>query len=302
MEPQLSFWQVMLLALIQGVAEFLPISSSGHVCVLASWMGQNLDIATLNIVLHLGSLAAIVVFYFRRVLKLLTEDRRVIGHLIVGTIPAVLIVIAFRLVPKLLFEKDPLKDALESPLVAGLMLPVTGALLLWSQRITPGTGDYRTSSWLNAFLIGCAQAAAILPGLSRSGSTIVAGLGRGLSRESAATFSFLLAIPAILGAGVLELKDVIGAAKHTGPMTADPTHLAIGALVAFIVGLASLWVLVRLLERGKLTWFAYYCIAAGLLVLAWQGYTWSRSNQPEAKPVIASSSAENITVSGANRR
>lgn len=270
MEPQLSFWQVMLLALIQGVAEFLPISSSGHVCVLASLMGRDLDIATLNIVLHLGSLAAICVFYFHRVARLLFEDRRVIGQLIVGTVPAVLIVILLKLIPKALFKTDPLGAALESPLVAGIMLPVTGILLLRSQSIAPGTGDYRTATWLDAFWIGCAQALAILPGLSRSGSTIVAGLVRGLSRESAATFSFLLAIPAILGAGVLELKDLLSSEVRTGPPTADPLHLAIGAGVAFVIGLASLWVLVKLLERGKLTWFAWYCIAAGVAILGWQ--------------------------------
>ncbi len=274
MEPLLSFWQVMLLAFVQGFSEFLPISSDGHLCVLASLMGRDLDIPTLTIVLHLGSLAAIIVFYFHRVWRLMFEDRRVIIHLIIGTIPAVLVAVCFKLLPKAIFktDKSPLDEIMASPVAAGLFLPVTGALLLWGQQMPPGDKEYRTMPFLNAWWIGCAQALAILPGLSRSGSTISTGLALGLSRQSAATFSFLLAIPAIAGAGVLELKDLLSGEQQTGPPTADPIHMAIGAFVAFVVGIASLWILVKILERGRLTWFAYYCIALGIGVLAWQGY------------------------------
>ena len=124
--------------------------------------------------------------------------------------------------------------------------------------------DYRRQSWWQAALIGVAQAIAILPGISRSGATIAAGLGLGLSRRSAATFSFLLAIPAILGATVLELKDFFHGELHL--QTPWP-HLVLGAMTAFLVGLVALWWLVRWLERGRLLPFALWCIVVGLITI-----------------------------------
>lgn len=262
---QFDLWKVLILAVVQGIGEFLPISSSGHVVVAAALLKStkdSLDVADLNIVLHLGTLLSILVFYWRRILDLLTQDRRVIGLIVLGTIPAVVVGL-------------PLKKlcgwVLSDPLVAGCMFPVTGAVLLWASRHSQGTTDYRQMSWKQALLIGCAQAAAIMPGLSRSGSTISAALGVGLKRESAATFSFLLAIAAIAGAGVLEGIDVLKAVKDNAYQpSATPLNMLIGAAVAFVVGLGSLWVLVRLLERGRLTVFAWYCIALGVVVIAWQ--------------------------------
>jgi undecaprenyl-diphosphatase len=257
-------WQVLVLAVVQGIGEFLPISSSGHVVVVAALLKstkEQLDVADLNIVLHLGTLLSILVFYWRRILKLLTDDRRVIAWIVLGTIPAVVVGL-------------PLKKlfgwVLSDPLVAGCMFPVTGAVLLLASG-RQGKTDYQQMTWKDALAIGCAQAAAIMPGLSRSGSTIAAGLVRGLNRESAATFSFLLAIAAIAGAGVLEGLDIFSAVRHGEySPTALPLHMLIGALVAFVVGLASLWALVRLLERGRLAVFAWYCIALGIVVVTWR--------------------------------
>lgn len=258
-------WQVLVLAVIQGVAEFLPISSDGHLTVAAPLLfpsGQTPEMLDLTITLHLGTLGSILVYYRSRVLALLHEDRRVLGRMLLGTLPAVVLV----LVGKTLLERwfEPI---LQSTLVAGLMLPVTGIVLLWSLYGRPGDRDYRHLTWLDALLIGCAQATAILPGLSRSGTTIAAGLGRGLSRGSAATFSFLLAIPALAGAGLYEGYALL---KDGHALSTSPTNLAIGAAVSFFVGLAALRGLSAALSANKLHWFGWYCIALGGLVLVWQ--------------------------------
>ena len=253
-----SLWQVVLLAVVQGIAEFLPISSSGHLVVLAAWLGEAEGISDLSIVLHLGTLLSILVYYRRRVLELLGPDRRVIGGLIVGTIPAV----AVGLPLKLWFE-----NVLESPLVAGAMFPVTGLALLGVSRLAPGPGSYQQLPWLRALWIGVAQAVAILPGISRSGATIAAGLAGGLSRPSAATFSFLLAIPAIGGAGVLEAISLL---TDPQPTSTPWQHLLLGAGISFLVGLVALWWLNHWLTKGRLHLFAWYCIALGAVVLAIQ--------------------------------
>jgi undecaprenyl-diphosphatase len=251
---------ILLLAIVQGIGEFLPISSSGHVVVgmaLFDGVVAEKDKLTVNIVLHLGTLLAILVFYWRRIWRLLGQDRRVIGLLVVGSLP---IAVAGLVI------KARLEDALKDPLVAGLMFPMTGLMLLWTARHEPGETSCRELGYGRALLIGVAQAFAILPGISRSGSTIVAGLACGLRRDEAATFSFLLAIPAIGGAGLLETIAVL----RDGPGTANWGALALGAAVSFVVGLASLWWLVRWLQQGWLHYFAFWVIPLGLAVIAWQ--------------------------------
>jgi undecaprenyl-diphosphatase len=260
------FVEILILAVVQGIAEFLPISSSGHIVVLSALFdqsgrptGDNLldDKLLLNVVLHLGTLAAILVFYWPRIVRLLGQDRRVIGLLLVGTLPAVAAV--------LLLERH-LEAAANSALVAGCMFPVTGLMLLWTARKTPGSTDCRDLSYPAALGIGVLQAFAILPGISRSGATIVAGLAFGLNRQEAAAFSFLLAVPAIVGAGLWELLKLL-----RQPATSDPLALlALGAVLAFLVGLASLWWLVRWLGQGRLHYFAWWVLILGPVVIAWQ--------------------------------
>jgi undecaprenyl-diphosphatase len=253
----LPLWQIVVLAIVQGLTEFLPISSSGHLVVLATWLSggnvEQLEVADVSVVLHLGTLASILVVYGARLVRLLGEDRRAIPLLIVGTLPAVVIGLGIELT---------CKELIESALLAGLMLPVTGLVLLWAARQPVGAGQYTHMSWRSALVIGLGQAAAILPGLSRSGTTISVGLQQGLAPRAAATFSFLLAVPAIAGAGVLKL----------GPLASDQTahtpwlHLLLGGFVSFLVGLVALYWLIRWLERGRLQLFAWWCIPLGIAV------------------------------------
>jgi undecaprenyl-diphosphatase len=258
---QLTLWHILVLAIVQGITEFLPISSSGHLVVLSAFIAsghpEHLDVADLNVVLHIGTLFSIIVFYWYRIWRLLGEDRRVIRLLIIGTIPAVVIGLTI----KFAFEQ-----LVESALLAGLMLPVTGLILLWAMHGMKGQREYAELTDREALWIGLSQAAAILPGLSRSGTTISAGLQLGLKPEAAATFSFLLAIPAIAGAGLL---TTISLARKTGLITPWP-YLVVGGVVSFIVGLFALYWLINWLERGKLRLFAWWCIPLGIAVTIWQ--------------------------------
>ncbi len=266
MESHFSLWQVLVLAIMQGITEFLPISSDGHLAILAPLLfgggDPPADMFLLTVVLHLGTLGSILVFYWRRVLCLLGEDRRVLWLICLGTIPAVALVLVCKLVFDEQFEK-----VLASPLLAGLMLPVTGLALITSESLARGNRDYRQLTWFDSLQIGAAQALAILPGLSRSGTTIAAGLGRGMSRMSAAAYSFLLAIPALAGAGIYEGFSFL---KEGKPLSTPVADLALGAMLSFAVGLGALAVLSRMLERGRLHYFGWYCIALGIAVTLWQ--------------------------------
>ena len=254
----MELWQVILLAAVQGLTEFLPISSSGHLVIVEHLLHIDTDLTALNVILHAGTLGSILLYYRKSIVDLLVKDRNVVGLLAIGTLPAVVCGLVF----KLFFD-----EILESPLVAGLMLPVTGAMLLWMIGRN-GSLEYTKITPKQALLIGMFQAFALLPGVSRSGSTIVAGLLVGLKRPAAATFSFLLAIPAIsLATGYETLKLV----RDWDP---DVQYglLAIGAAVAFAVGLAALWIVVRMLNQGRLYWFAFWCIPLGVAIVCWQIY------------------------------
>jgi undecaprenyl-diphosphatase len=253
---------VLILAVLQGLTEFLPVSSSGHVVIGAALLRDfggrpTVDIVEVSVALHVGTLFSILVFYRRSILDLLAKDRRTIILLLVGTIPAVVVGIPLKVFGT---------DLLESPLLAGVMLPVTGLVLLTLPRLHQGDADYNDASLISAFKIGLAQAIAILPGISRSGMTITAGVEAGFTRRSAATFSFLLAIVAIAGGGVLEAKDLIA----EGPGATPLAYLTAGVFVSFLVGLAALWWVVRWLQSGRLWYFAYWCIPVGIITIIWQ--------------------------------
>lgn len=254
--------EIIVLAVIQGIGEFLPISSKGHVVIgdaLFEAFGHHLpeDKLSVNIVLHFGTLLTILVFYWRQIWQILTRDRRVIGLLVVGSLPVAVVGILF---------KKPLEAAFENPLYTGIMLPVTGLMLLWSAGRTSGETTCRDLSYGRALVIGVAQVFALLPGISRSGTTIVAGLGVGLRRDEAATFSFLLAIIAIAGATLLKARELFSGQADGAPLGL----LAAGVAVSFLVGLAALWWLNRWLKQGRLHLFAYWVIPVGLAVVVWQ--------------------------------
>ncbi|MCH2113758.1 MAG: undecaprenyl-diphosphate phosphatase [Pirellulales bacterium] len=259
----MALWEIILLGIIQGITEFLPVSSSGHLvvanAVLEAFGREGVkDLVEVSIVLHVGTLGAVLVFYRQEIVRLLGADRRVILLLIVGTIPAA----TFGLLVKKSLSDDLI---LENPLVAGLMFPITAVALLWVARRPEGTTDYPQLTWQKLLVIGLVQAVAVLPGISRSGFTIAAGLGTGLNRQAAATFAFLLAIPAIGGAGLLEGMDALS----KGTTGTHPVNLAVGLLVSFAVGWVALKLLVRWVQRGQLAGFAYYLLPLGMAVVAW---------------------------------
>jgi undecaprenyl-diphosphatase len=258
---------VIIMAIVQGITEFLPISSDGHL-VLTGAILQAFgrpkpdDVLEVELILHLGTLAAVLIFYWRDIIRVLTTERRAIVPIILGTIPAVLI--------GLPIEKGLPHDwhewLLGDPLLAGIGFLITAAFLWWGARHMSGTQEYPTIRPRQALTIGLMQAFAILPGVSRSGLTIGTGLATGLERSNAAAYSFLLAIPVIGGAGLLKIVSLVKAG-HTGTAIPD---LAVGFIVSLIVGLGALALLLRWLRHGRLMGFVYYLIPLGIATIAWQ--------------------------------
>jgi undecaprenyl-diphosphatase len=257
---------VVILAIVQGIAEFLPISSSGHLVIFGALLenlvtvgGQAVQVKseqpTLSIILHGGTLGSILLIYWRKILDLIGRDRRVIGMLIVGTIPAAVVGLTI---------KKAFPQIMQSTLLAGSMLLVTGVLLIILGKLKPREGEYQSMSLVGAFLVGCFQAVAVLPGISRSGSTILGGRLLGLKNDESVTFSFLLAIPAILGATVLELKDLVQQIQAGIPLEHSPLELALGAFLAFIVGIFALKWLIGWSQQDRLHLFAWWCIPVGI--------------------------------------
>lgn len=252
-------FQVIVLAIVQGISEFLPISSDGHLIAVESFLPGIEDKTEINLILHFGTLLSIIVFYWRQLLQLLSSDKRVLPLLILGTIPVAIVGVIIK-------KKFP--ALIENPLLGGFMLVVMGVLLLLMEWIKGGETDYRKMAPRTALLIGIAQIFALLPGISRSGTTILTGCLLGLQRQSAATFSFLLAVPAIAGATLLEGIDIY----EQGGVRCNPWSAGLGCVIAFGVGLIALSLLVRLLNQGKLHWLAYWLIPFGAANVVWQLY------------------------------
>jgi undecaprenyl-diphosphatase len=250
---------ILILAVVQGLTEFLPVSSDGHLVVAEALLGAKDPASelTLHVILHAGTLLAVLVVYRRHIGRLLGADTSLIGKLIVGTIPAAVVGLAL---------DRYLNDWVTDPVLTGVMLIANGLMLLWGARRRLGEIPYQKVSYAQALWIGLAQAAAPLPGLSRSGTTIVAGLALGLRRDAAATFSFLLAIPVIGGAVLLKTYDLV---KASG-MGIGSGPLLLGVLVAFAVGWLALRWLLRWLEQGRLQYFAWWCIPLGAAMLVWK--------------------------------
>ncbi len=255
--------QAIILGIVQGVGEFLPISSSGHLVIAGELLDKvfktttsNSEKLLLNVTLHAGTLCAILIVYREAIWKLRIQ-LGVCMLLVVASIPAGVAGVAFHE----LFE-----TVFATPLVAGVALFATAGLLFAGHRLERGEITYEQLTSRQAILIGVCQAAALMPGISRSGSTISAGLICGLKRESAAAFSFLMAIPVIGGAALVESLSVL-----SGEVVVEsPMALIAGGLTAFVVGLLALRWLVGFIAKGRLHWFVFYCVAAGTLAVIWQ--------------------------------
>ncbi len=261
----MNLWQGILLGLVQGLTEFLPVSSDGHLALIGHVAGVHTPGVFVEVALHVATLGSILVVYGRRfwqlainVLKRQPEALRYAGLLIIGMIPAGLVGI---------FLEHLIERAFQSLWAAGVGFLVTGALL-WStkhRRIEDATQPTPGG----ALIIGLAQAFAPLPGVSRSGTTIASGLWVGLGPVAAADFSFLMAIPLIAGAGLVEARH---ASVDIAQVGAVP--LLVGCLVAFVSGVFAIRFLIAMLRRGRFYVFAPYCFAIGLFTLAyalWHG-------------------------------
>lgn len=264
----MEIWKAIIVGVVQGLAEFLPISSSGHI-VLAEFLlglreqgqGGNHDVG-FEVMLHMGTLLSVLI-YFRRKLWNLTqslwtpsmaEDRMMIVWLGIATVPAV--------VAYLLFG-DYFKAAYSNPvLVSGLLL-VTGGILFLPRMLG---GRESKVGLKSALVMGLGQAFAILPGVSRSGSTIASGLATGLKAEKAAEFSFLMSIPAIAGGFVMTLKErteTMGSLQQAFASCFSEAYMA-GALASAVMGLFAIYIVMGIVRRGKIEYFSYYCFAAGI--------------------------------------
>jgi undecaprenyl-diphosphatase len=262
--------QVVVLALIQGITEFLPVSSTAHLIVAPWLLGWQDPGLTFDVALHVGTLVAVVAYFFRTWLQIilhgfgirygndemLRQNPRLLWLLAAGTIPAG--VIGF------LFEKQA-ESTLRSPILIGAMMILIGVVMWIGERVGSRQRDLGAISFTDSLAIGSAQALAVVPGVSRSGITITAGLFRNLDRVAAARFSFLLATPIIAGAAAKKLYDVL---KHGGIPVEMHIPFAVGILVSGISGLAVIAFFLRYLQRHSLNFFIYYRIVFGIIVIA----------------------------------
>ena len=251
----MSILEAIGLGALQGVTEFLPISSSGHLVIGQHLLGIAVPGNAFEIWVHLGTLLSILVVFRKKILSLLstvsrTDTRRYIGFLIAGTVPAVVIGLGFR---------ETLEGWFDSIGIVSAGLAVTGLLLFLTKAISPKPAEITLKIGI---IIGFAQALAIVPGISRSGATIAAALCMGVSSKDAAQFSFLLAIPAIAGAGILTALDAV---QYQETALSLPMILS-GLITSFGVGWISLRWLLAIIQQGKLYWFGTYCIAVGVIL------------------------------------
>lgn len=253
-------WEALALGLVQGLTEFFPISSSGHLVLGEALLGVNPRGVMFEVSVHLATAVAVVAYYRRRIVALAAGAARregdawaFLGKIVLASVPVALVG---------LFFEDAIARAFDSPILVAVLLGVTGGVL-WSTRGLR-SAQANVISWSSALWIGAAQAVAILPGVSRSGMTVVAALWCGAAPRAAAEFSFLLALPAILGASVLEAPGILGTGSGL-----SGAALTAGFISAAIAGFLALALLVRWIERGRLHRFAYYCWAVAALSLAY---------------------------------
>jgi len=261
--------KAVILGVVQGLSEFLPVSSSGHLVIFAELLQFKDEGVAFEVFVHFGTLLSVLLAFRKDIINMvrapfmiylyhskdeeLQEALRWDYYIIIGTIPAVLV--GFSL-------KSPIESLFDSVLLVFFMLLITAFLMWFSQFLRERNIQLR---YINSLIIGLAQAFAILPGISRSGSTIFTGMALGIPREKVARFSFILSIPVILGATILKINDLVEAP----PTTDELLNLIAGTVFAFISGyLAIIWLL-DLVKKGKLQWFGYYCLFVALSGMIW---------------------------------
>lgn len=264
----MEIWKAIIVGIVQGLAEFLPVSSSGHIVLTQYLLGirevgaeHQPDLA-FEIILHIGTLVSVLLFFRKSLWKLveslyakeMVAERMKILYLGLATVPAVIAALLF---------KDFFDAAPGNPVLVSGLLIVTG-LVLFVPRLVKGGKE--EAGFKGALAMGVGQTFAILPGISRSGSTIAAGLVSGVKAEKAAEFSFLMSIPAIAGGFVLTMKDKIEETSSIGEAFAAcfNTSYLVGAIAAAIVGLLAIYLVMGAVKKGKLEYFSYYCFAAGI--------------------------------------
>lgn len=269
----MSIWNAVILGLVQGLTEFLPVSSSGHLSILNNLFSMTMtDDGHLffDVLLHLGTLASICIVYWKDIRQMFFE---VIGFVNLGPLagqrqeryPAarMFFMIVMATIPMFLIL--PVKDMIETlyynNIFIGVALVLTGCMLYVSDKMKEGRKSEGGITVLDAIIIGLCQCVAVVPGLSRSGTTITAGIATGLRRDFAVKFAFLMSLPAVLGANILSLVD---AAKEGINWACVPAYL-VGMVVATVSGIAAISILKYIAQKGKFGGFAYYCWVMGVL-------------------------------------
>ena len=263
--------QAIVLGMVQGLTEFLPVSSSAHLVFFTEIFGLQQNVA-FDTLLHLGTLLAVVGYFWKDLTIIIssfisslidifhgrfkeglkeTPFKKLSWLLLIGTIPAGIMGILL---------KSEFEALFNSTVYVGIFLLVTGFLLWGAERVKPGEKDVEDITFKNALVIGIAQGIAIAPGISRSGATIAAGLFSGLNRELAARFSFLLSIPAILGAALVQMKDITS-------FDTSAIVLIIGFTSAAIFGYLAIKLLLKIIKERSLMIFAYYCWIIGIITI-----------------------------------
>lgn len=266
----MNHFEAFILGLIQGLTEFLPVSSSGHIAIFQKWFNINTDNVSITIVAHAGSLFAILFYYrneFKKIFKdffrsrtsiLVNPTVRLISLVFVASIPAAIVGIFFR---------EYLDSLFQSPQLVGVFFLFTAIVLLASKSKSSDYEPFITNTeyishqitYAQAFIIGLSQAVAICPGISRSGLTITVALLLGLKKKNAAFFSFLISVPAIIGATILDLDNIAA--------VDDLSTLLTLFLSSLIFGMVGLWGVVHILQRGKFYYFSFYLIPLALYVI-----------------------------------
>lgn len=284
----MNWFDALILGIVQGLAEYLPISSSGHLVIAREILGINLsgaDSLQFDVTLHVATVLSTIVILWREFVPLCTsffglkndDNTRYVWKLLLSCIPVGIVGVCFKEQVEHFFGVDEGTGLV----TVGICLCVTAALLSFAYffRTRPGERSALTRrvyrphdiTWLDAFVIGCAQAVAVLPGLSRSGSTIATGIILGDRREKVAQFSFFMVIIPILGEALLDLRKLLGAGSMDAAEAMPVGWVAtlVGFLASFVVGcLACRWML-ELVKKGRLVWFAVYCVIVGVLCICW---------------------------------